>query len=199
MELQDYSPKPIIEGVKIIDLKVHKDDGGSFCELGRFEAFENILLDCEELTKDPLHKGIGDKLQANYSVLHPGTIKAFHLHKNQTDQFCIMDKMIINLIDIRHLLKDDKLLNRFLEASQFRDSLVKTNEMGHLIPKEKRMRLVLENQKLIIPPGVLHGICNPYNQDHRMIYFVNRWFNPQDEWRLPWDLIGEEVWRIQKG
>lgn len=53
-------------------------------------------------------------------------------------------------------------------------------------------------QLIIIPPGVLHGIASPYG-DVNMIYFVNRFFNPEDEFRLPWDYLGKEIWEIDKG
>ena len=33
---QDYSAKPKIDGVQIVDLKVLRDDGGYFLELSRF-------------------------------------------------------------------------------------------------------------------------------------------------------------------
>lgn len=189
MKLQDYSSRAVIPGVEIIDLKVHKDDGGSFCELARIQAgtysgegamsgiFHEIITESD----------LFDTLQVNFSILHPGTIKAFHLHKRQTDQFNILDKMIVVLVDLRGY---SKWVEEYVDT-----------DILHYIEKTNPtvMRLVLENQSVVVPPGIGHGICNPYNKDGRMVYFVNQHFNPQDEWRLPWDLLGSKIWEIQKG
>jgi len=34
-----------------------------------------------------------DDLQINYSILHPGVIKAWHRHENQDDYFCVVHGM----------------------------------------------------------------------------------------------------------
>jgi dTDP-4-dehydrorhamnose 3,5-epimerase len=89
--VQDYSPKPEIKGVEVVQLSRRTDDGGSFTELGRFTAgacaaFPGFVL-----------------AQLNYSEIEPGAIKAFHLHQRQTDIWYVPpgDKMLLVLLDVR--------------------------------------------------------------------------------------------------
>lgn len=89
--LQDYAAGPAIEGVEIVDLARHTDDGGSFTELGRFtagasQAFRGFAL-----------------AQVNYSEIGPGAIKAFHLHLRQTDIWYVPpgDRVLLVLVDVR--------------------------------------------------------------------------------------------------
>lgn len=89
--VQDYSPRPEIKDVEIVELTRHTDAGGSFTELGRFAAgaslrFPGFLL-----------------VQVNYSEIEPEAIKGFHLHRRQTDLWYVPpgDKMLLVLVDVR--------------------------------------------------------------------------------------------------
>ena len=90
-QLQAYGPALAIEGVALVSLARHADDGGSLTELarltdGRAEGLESFTV-----------------RQVNYSELAPGTIKAFHLHVRQTDVWYVPpgDRMLIVLLDAR--------------------------------------------------------------------------------------------------
>jgi dTDP-4-dehydrorhamnose 3,5-epimerase len=90
-QLQAYGPALAIEGVALVRLARHADDGGSLTELarltdGRAEGLEGFTV-----------------RQVNYSELAPGTIKAFHLHVRQTDVWYVPpgDRMLIVLLDAR--------------------------------------------------------------------------------------------------
>lgn len=181
--LQDYSPKSRIEGVKIFTSKTFVDDGGEFKEIGRFgiEPFTKTYIesagsDYYVESECSIYR-IGDDAcqfdikQANHSIVEPGAIKAFHLHEIQTDIWYVIDKALVILYDTRPF------------SSTFKEV----------------MRLTPKNQHIVIPPGVAHGIGNPYNHRVNMIYFVDRTFNPKDELRLPWDIVGKEIWEIQNG
>lgn len=116
--------------------------------------------------------------QSTYSQVLPGSIKAFHLHYNQEDVWFVMptDRLLVGLFDTR---KESPTYN-------------------------KTMRLVLgagRAQILYIPRGVAHGLANPWQNPANMIYFVNQCFNAEapDEYRLPWNSLGEEFWEIKKG
>ncbi|MBI4611422.1 MAG: dTDP-4-dehydrorhamnose 3,5-epimerase family protein [Candidatus Rokubacteria bacterium] len=165
--LQDYTPKPQIKGVEIVGLARHTDDGGSFTELGRFTAgacgaFPGFVL-----------------AQLNYSELEPGVMKAFHLHRRQTDIWYVppADKILLLLIDLR---------------------------AGS--PTEgARMRLVLgdgHSRLVLIPPGVAHGCRNLGPVRGRIIYFTDTHFSPDpgssDEGRLPWDFAGAAIWETSR-
>ena len=89
--LQSYAPASTIEGVRIIELKRHADDGGSMTELarlleGRPESLEDFTV-----------------RQINYSEMAPGALKAFHLHQRQTDVWYVppSDRLLIVLLDVR--------------------------------------------------------------------------------------------------
>ena len=89
--LQDYSAKPTIQGVEIVELARFNDDGGSMTELGRLSEGAHAQL-----------SGFVVR-QVNYSEIEPGAIKAFHLHERQTDVWFVPpgDKLLLVLIDVR--------------------------------------------------------------------------------------------------
>lgn len=90
-QLQAYGPRPAIEGVEIVNLTRHADDGGSITELVRLDAGQPQAL-----------AGFTVR-QINFSEVEPGTIKAFHLHARQTDVWYVppSDRMLVVLVDVR--------------------------------------------------------------------------------------------------
>ncbi len=90
--IQDYSPKPKIEGVKIISVKNFVGEDGDFSELLRIG--EN-----GEIADLPDFK----IAQINRSRLIPGSIKAWHIHLNQEDVWYLppSDSLFVGLLDIR--------------------------------------------------------------------------------------------------
>lgn len=161
---QDYtSPKPSIEGVSIVELKRFGDDGGSMTELARLE--DGRLLGMQGFSA----------AQINYSTLEPGAIKAFHLHRFQTDVWYVPaeDRVLLVLADLR-------------QGSRTSGA---------------RLRIVLGDSRSLlvrIPPGVAHGCRNLGASTARIVYFTDRHFAPApdetDEGRLPWDFLGADLW-----
>jgi dTDP-4-dehydrorhamnose 3,5-epimerase len=90
-KLQSYHPTRPIDGVNIVNLTRHHDDGGSLTELARLSEGRPA--------------GLGDFTlrQINYSEVAPGAIKAFHLHARQTDVWFVppSDRMLLVLFDVR--------------------------------------------------------------------------------------------------
>lgn len=165
--VQDYTAKPSIAGVEVVELARHTDDGGSFTELGRFTAGASATFPGFALA------------QVNYSELEPGAIKAFHLHRRQTDIWYVPpgDKVLLVLVDVR--------------AGSPTEGV--------------RMRLVLgdgRSRLVRIPPGVGHGCRNLGPGRGRIVYFTDTHFSPapeaSDEGRLPWDFLGPEVWETAR-
>jgi dTDP-4-dehydrorhamnose 3,5-epimerase len=114
-------------------------------------------------------------VQVNYSCLQPGRIKALHVHLRQTDVWFVPpeDRVLVVVVDVR---------------------AGSPTEGGTL-------RLLLgdgESALLRIPPGVAHGMRNVGDRPARVLYFTDRLFSVDptecDEGRLPWDLVGREVW-----
>ena len=89
--LQSYGAAPIIEGVALVPLTRHADDGGNLTELARLA--DGRAAGLEGFTVR----------QINYSEVAPGTIKAFHLHVRQTDVWYVppSDRMLVVLVDVR--------------------------------------------------------------------------------------------------
>jgi dTDP-4-dehydrorhamnose 3,5-epimerase len=89
--LQAYGGAPVIDGVALLPLTRHTDDGGSLTELVRLTDGHAAGLD-----------GFSVR-QVNFSELAPGAIKAFHLHVRQTDVWYVppRDRMLIVLLDAR--------------------------------------------------------------------------------------------------
>jgi dTDP-4-dehydrorhamnose 3,5-epimerase len=90
-QVQSYASAPQIDGVHVLSLVRHADDGGSLTELvrlveGRPEALADFVV-----------------RQVNYSEIEPGAIKAFHVHARQTDVWYVppSDRMLVVLLDVR--------------------------------------------------------------------------------------------------
>ena len=165
---QDYSPKVPIEGVELIELRRFNDDGGAMTELGRLDAGMHQLV-----------SGFEAK-QINYSVLEPLAVKAFHMHRRQTDVWYVppSDKMLLVLADVRAGSPTEGKIMRFVIGDG--------------------------NSRLVrIPPGVAHGVKNLRAAERgAIIYFVDVQFSIDDECdegRLPWDHFGADLWEVEKG
>lgn len=91
LSTQDYSPKPKIDGVEIVELKRFIEDGGSFLELGRLSGGKLAGFEGVEVK------------QLSYSEMMPGAIKAFHVHVNQEDIWFVppSQRLLVVLHDIR--------------------------------------------------------------------------------------------------
>ncbi len=163
--LQEYGEKPTIDGVQIVGLRRFNDDGGSMVELLRLSGGAPAGFDALELK------------QVNYSCLQPGVVKAFHVHRTQTDVWFVRpeDRVLLVLVDVR-------------EGSSTEN-------------RQLRMMLGDGNAQLVrIPNGVAHGCRNLGTHPASLIYFTDQHFAPApetcDEGRLPWDFLGREVWDV---
>src|SRR5262249_48757415 len=90
-QLQAYGSAPTIDGVVLVALARHADDGGSLTELARLtDGRANVL-------------GGFTVRQVNYSEMAPGTIKAYHMHARQTDLWYVppSDRMLVVLLEVR--------------------------------------------------------------------------------------------------
>ncbi|HET7876278.1 MAG TPA: dTDP-4-dehydrorhamnose 3,5-epimerase family protein [Methylomirabilota bacterium] len=165
---QDYAPARDIAGVEIVDLRRFVDDGGSFLELGRLHGGIHAAFPGFEVK------------QINYSEMDPGVIKAFHVHRRQSDVWFVPpeDKMLLVLLDVRAGSATEHVQRR-------------------LVLGDGTCRLVR------IPPGIAHGVKNLAARRGRIIYFVDAQFSTApdacDEGRLPWDFAGAQVWDVSRG
>ncbi len=162
VSVQDYSPTTKIDGVEVIELKEFVDDGGSFLELARLQNGQ--LKDKPGFTVR----------QINFSLIQPGTIKAFHLHYNQNECWFVPanQRLLLGMYDVREGSKTAEVTMRLLLG-------------GH------------KSRLIYIPAGVAHGVANLDNTPANLIYLADQNFNLEkpDEQRLPYDILGVEFWQ----
>ena len=163
--LQEYGNRPTIDGVEVLELRRFNDEGGSLIELLRMSGGAAEGIDGLELK------------QVNYSCVQPGAVKAFHIHRSQTDLWFVPpeDRVLLVLVDVRE------------------GSPTENNQL--------RTMLGDGNAALVrIPSGVAHGCRNLGRESARIIYFTDRHFSGDpalcDEGRLPWDFVGREIWDV---
>lgn len=165
MGLQNYASKPQIEDIKILEIKNFLAEDGSFCEFGRISKQG-------ELEAIPGFK----PRQLNYSLMLPGSVKAWHLHFNQEDVWFAPgdSRLLVGLVDLRKKSTTKGIQMRFLLGGG-------------------------QARLLYIPRGVAHGAANLSTETVRLIYLVNEQFNPKnpDEKRLPWNIFGEDFWKFK--
>jgi dTDP-4-dehydrorhamnose 3,5-epimerase len=114
------------------------------------------------------------QIQVSTTLTYPGTIKAIHYHYQQTDLWAPITGMLqVFLYDLRRNSKTFGLIN--------------TLYVGQLQPWE-----------ILIPPGVGHGYKVLGTQPAQLVYLTDRYYNPKDEGRLPYDHpdVGYD-WEIQ--
>lgn len=137
----------MIEGVAIKSLETHADDRGFFREIIR-------------ASDDFFREGFG---QWSHSLMFDGIIKAWHLHRIQTDWWYVAGGVLrVGLCDMRP------------DSSTFRRT------MDFLMGDFQPARCVR------IPPGVAHG-CKTVQGPVNLLYVTSHVYNPEDELRIPHD------------
>ena len=158
--IQSPASPDLIAGVHIQPLSVFPDDRGYFLEIAR-------------LTTGPV-ANFPATSQVSAALSYPGTIKAFHHHRFQTDYFVPAQGMFqIALVDLR--------------AASPTFGLRNTLYVGSLRP-----------WGVIIPPGVGHGYKIIGTDAAMLVYVTNRVYDPKDEGRTAYnDPSINYDWEIQ--
>jgi dTDP-4-dehydrorhamnose 3,5-epimerase len=142
--------KDRIAGVEIYPYPVWPDDRGYFLEVARMgQGFTQHF---------PL-----ESTQVSAALSYPGTIKAFHFHRRQTDCWVPVDGMLqVALVDLRP------------QSATF--GARNTLYVG-----------ALRRWQLLIPPGVAHGYKVIGPEPAWLVYLTDRFYDPADEGRIPYD------------
>jgi len=132
-----------IEGVELKELVTHADERGFFREIiretdGFFERFG----------------------QWSHSLMYPGSAKAWHIHRKQTDYWYVIGAVKVALYDMREGSPTKGTLMEFLMGD------------GHTTCVK-------------IPPGVAHG-GRALERSH-LLYITSGVYDPEDEGRIPHD------------
>lgn len=88
----DTNPKPNINGVYIVDLRIISDDRGSVMKM---------IVDTNEMyINSPVVAR--DVEEIYFSTVNPGIVKAWHGHKKMTLNYaCLLGEVMIGLCDLR--------------------------------------------------------------------------------------------------
>jgi len=140
----------LIAGVRVQAFEVWPDDRGYFLEVARLE--QGMVADFPPAAT-----------QVSAALSYPGTIKAFHFHKHQTDVWAPAQGMLqVALVDFRP------------DSPTF--GAKNTLYVGAMKPWQ-----------ILIPPGVGHGYKVIGEAAAMLIYVTNRLYNPKDEGRIAYD------------
>ncbi len=138
----------LIAGVKIGPMQLWPDDRGYFLEIARLgqglpAAFPHAST------------------QISAALSYPGTIKAFHYHRHQTDCWAAVQGMLqVALVDLRRYSRTHGVRNTLYVGT-------------------------LRSWQLLIPPGVAHGYKVIGRDPALLVYLTNRLYDPADEGRIP--------------
>lgn len=147
--LSPDSPK-LIAGVTVQPLSLWPDDRGWFLEVAR-------------IGKGPVAAFDPAATQVSSALSYPGTIKAFHFHRHQTDYWVPVAGLLqVALVDLRRGSPTEGVKN--------------TLYVGALRP-----------WSLIVPPGVGHGYKVIGADPAVLVYVTNRVYNPEDEGRIAYN------------
>lgn len=102
-------------------------------------------------------------IQVSISASYPGVIKGIHYHFEQTDLWVPVGGMLqVFLCDLRETSPSCGQVNTLFLGT-------------------------LRSWKLRIPPGIAHGYKVIGNEAAHLVYATNRFYNPEDEGRIPYD------------
>jgi len=142
--------KDLIAGVRLAPYSLWPDDRGYFLEVTRIG--HGLAAEFPK-----------ESTQVSAALSYPGTIKAFHFHRYQTDCWVPVQGMFqVALVDLR---KDSATFGA-------RNTIY----LGTLRPWQ-----------LLIPPGVGHGYKVIGADPGFLIYLTDRFYDPQDEGRIPYN------------
>jgi dTDP-4-dehydrorhamnose 3,5-epimerase len=140
----------LIDGVVVTPLALWPDDRGWFLEVARIGTGAVAGFPPETS-------------QVSVALSYPGTVKAFHFHKLQTDYWVPAAGMFqVALVDLRP------------ESKSF-------GRRNTIYIGETRA------WSLTIPPGVGHGYKVIGEARGVLVYMTDRVYNPSDEGRIPYD------------
>jgi dTDP-4-dehydrorhamnose 3,5-epimerase len=142
--------KDLIAGVEIQPYPVWPDDRGFFLEVARLgQGFAQNFP--------------RESTQVSAALSYPGTIKAFHFHRRQTDCWVPVEGMLqVALVDLRPQSPTFGARNTLYVGTHRR-------------------------WQLLIPPGVGHGYKVIGTTAAILVYLTNRFYDPQDEGRIEHD------------
>lgn len=140
----------LIEDVKIQPFPLYPDDRGYFMEIHRLQR--GLAADF------PV-----ESTQISAALSMPGTIKAFHLHRLQTDFWVPVQGMLqVALVDLRQGSPTYGKRNTIYAGE-------------------------LRTWQILIPPGIGHGYKVISREPAMLVYVTDKFYNPDDEGRVAYN------------
>ena len=142
--------KDLIAGVRVEPYPVWPDDRGYFLEIARMGKGLSAAFPREST-------------QVSAALSYPGTVKAFHYHRHQTDCWIPLHGMLqVALVDLR------------VDSQTFgaRNTLY--------VGDHRRWQL-------LVPPGIAHGYKVLGVDPAMLVYLTDRFYDREDEGRIPYD------------
>lgn len=183
---------PIDDLVKVTKLTVHDDDRGSLYEVLREDDAGYITFG------------------QNYVVTsRVGAVRGFHYHDMLTDHFTIVNGSAIFCVWSVPGCRDEDdaydtadYISRAMELysdgwPRHLDDFDSIFDLG--VPWFKRIVATGDRPvRIDVPPGVAHGWC-ALEPNTILLSTGSEMYNRDepDEYRLPWDLFGDAIWKIQ--
>lgn len=146
----------MIDGVEIKQLTTHVDDRGFFREIIR--------------TSDPFFQGAFG--QWSHSAMVTGTIKAWHIHRKQTDFWYVAGGIIRAVVAT-------------ITSIGVVDTSYIVTEFDEILMGDYHSPIVLK-----IPPGVAHGLKVLQGPAHLLYVTSHEYGDGSDEGRLPHNALG---------
>jgi dTDP-4-dehydrorhamnose 3,5-epimerase len=148
--IQSPDAPDLIDGVRLQPYGLYPDDRGYFLEVARLG--HGLPADFPPAST-----------QVSTALSYPGTIKAFHYHRHQTDFWVPAAGMFqVALADLRKASRTFGVRN--------------TLYLGAMRPWQ-----------VLIPPGVAHGYKVIGSQPGVLVYVTDRFYNPKDEGRIAYN------------
>lgn len=122
--------------------------------------------------------------QINIGFLNSNIIKGFHYHLLQKDYWhCFQG-------NIHVICMKPKDYNNFTNEEDYQNKLLGSKEIYHFYIGEKNPGI------LVIPELFCHGYTNLNSTTTGLLYWVTQKYNNNkpDEYRIPWDISGKELW-----
>jgi dTDP-4-dehydrorhamnose 3,5-epimerase len=143
--------------------------------LSVFPDDRGYFLEVQRMGRGPAAAFPAETSQVSAALNYADAIKAFHFHLEQTDCWtAAMGLLQVALVDLRVASPTFGKRN--------------TIYVGPLRPWQ-----------ILIPPGIGHGYKVIGGQPAMLIYMTDRFYNPQDEGRIPYDDPGIDYdWETQR-
>lgn len=121
------------------------------------------FLEVQRLGCGPAAQFPANTSQISAALNYPGAVKAFHYHLHQTDCWTPARGMLqVALVDLRRGSRTFGARNTMYVGA-------------------------LRTWQILIPPGIAHGYKVIGNTDAMLIYMTDRFYNPKDEGRIPYN------------